>query len=94
MTDTTTVRARPEQIWQELGEESVILDVDAGVYYGLNSVASRVWRLIQTPRTVAELRSRLVAEYDVEPERASRDLEALLAALETRRLIETAGSSR
>jgi len=60
MTDTTTVRARPEQIWQELGEESVILDVDAGVYYGLRSVGTRVWRVRQTPRTFGALARRLV----------------------------------
>ena len=93
MKDTTTVCARPQNISQDLGEESVILDLDAGVYYGLNCVGSTVWRLIQTPRTFAELRDVVIAEYEIDAERCARDLRELLSTLERRGMIEIAQSA-
>ena len=89
MVDRTTVCARPGQIWEELGGEIVILDLEAGAYYGLNAVGKRVWSLIQKPVSVLELRERLMGEYDVEAERCNRDLLGLLATLESRRMIES-----
>ncbi len=93
MTDTTTVCARDQHIWQGLGEESVILDLEAGVYYGLNVVGSSVWRLIQTPRTFADLRDAVIAEYAVDAERCAHDLRALLSILEQRGMIDVAESA-
>jgi len=88
MTDATIVRARPQQIWQDLGGEAVILDLEAGAYYGLNAVGTRIWNLIQAPRSIAELRETLLSEFDVDADRCNRDLERLLQELETRRMIE------
>jgi hypothetical protein len=88
MTDSTIVRVRERQIWQELGDEVVILDVAGGAYYGLNCVGSRVWRMLQKPHTVAEVRGALLAEFDVDAERCVRELSELLGRLAERGLIE------
>ena len=35
-----------------LGEESAILNMKNSVYYGMNAVGTRVWNLLQQPKTV------------------------------------------
>jgi len=47
-------------------EEAVMMSVDAGRYFGLNAVASRVWELLESPKTVRELCARLCEEFVVE----------------------------
>ncbi len=84
----STVVAAKDQVSSDLGGEIAILDLKAGVYYGLDAVGARIWSLIQEPRTVNEIRDILLEEYDVEPERCERDLVALLRRLADEELIE------
>lgn len=84
----STVVAAAHQISSDLAGETVILNLDSSIYYGLDSVGTRIWNLLQQPRTVGEIRDALVAEYDVEPERAERDLIALLQKLNEVGLVE------
>jgi hypothetical protein len=84
----STVVAARDQVSSDLGKEVAILDLKAGVYYGLDDVAARIWNLIQEPRTVNEIRDILLEEYEVEPERCERDLLALLERLAAEGLIE------
>ena len=80
--------AAKDQASSDLGGEVAILDLKAGVYYGLDAVGARIWSLIQEPRTVNEIRNILLEEYEVEPERCERDLLVLLQRLADERLIE------
>jgi hypothetical protein len=84
----STVVAAKNQVSSDLGGEVAILDLKAGVYYGLDAVGARIWSLIQEPRTVNEIRDILLEEYEVEPERCERDLLALLQKLADEGLIE------
>jgi hypothetical protein len=85
---SSTVVAAKDQVSSDLGGEVAILDLKAGVYYGLDAVGARIWSLIQEPRTVNEIRNILLEEYEVEPERCERDLLVLLQSLADEGLIE------
>ena len=85
--DSTVVAAK-DQVSSDLGGEVAILDLKAGVYYGLDTVGARIWSLIQEPRTVNEIRDILLEEYEVEPERCERDLLVLLQRLADEGIIE------
>ena len=85
--DSTVVAAK-DQVSSDLGGEVAILDLKAGVYYGLDAVGARIWSLIQEPRTVYEIRDIPLEEYEVEPERCERDLLALLQRLADEGIIE------
>lgn len=81
------VVATKEQVSCALGEESAILNMKNSVYYGMDAVGTRVWKLLQQPKTVSELRDAIVDEYDVEPERCERDLLQLLEQMRVEGLI-------
>ena len=47
-------------------EEAVMMSVTAGRYYGLNAVASRIWELLETPKTIAQLCAQICEEFEVD----------------------------
>jgi len=88
ITERATIVAAEGQVSADLSGEVVILNLDSGLYYGLDAVGARIWGLIQVPKTVMEIRAALLEEYEVEPERCERDLSALLQSLAAEGLIE------
>ena len=84
----SVVVATPEQLSCALGEESVILNLKSCAYYGMNPVGAFVWKLLQEPRSVAELRGAVLGEYEVEAERCERDLIELLEQMLSEGLID------
>lgn len=85
-----TVVASDRQVSTDVDGESVILNFDDGVYYGLEKVGARVWELVRDPMPVAEIRDTLVAEFDVDSDRCEADLQDLLSELAEAGLIEVA----
>lgn len=89
-TSDSCVVVSDEQVSTTLGDETVILGMGDGVYYGLDAVGARVWALLAHPRRVSELVSAITAEFDVRSERCEHDVLALLDELFERRLIREA----
>jgi hypothetical protein len=72
----------------DLGDETAILHLETGVYYGLDAVGSRVWSALSEPATVRQLITTLLGEYDVSRERCEEEVFALLGHLAEHRLVE------
>ncbi|MDB4906944.1 MAG: hypothetical protein JWO05_1728 [Gemmatimonadetes bacterium] len=83
----TILLASGSQLSSRLGDETVILGLDDGLYYGLDGVGSRVWSLLAEPRSVAALRDAIVDEYDVDAATCEADLVTLLEDLLQRGLV-------
>ncbi len=84
----STVVVAKDQVSCDLSGEAAILNLKSGVYFGLNTVGASIWKLIQEPRTVREIREAILEEYDVEPNRCEHDVLELLKELSTHGLIE------
>jgi hypothetical protein len=93
ISDRSVVMAAKDQVSCDLAGEAAILSIKNGVYYGLDPVGARIWSLVQEPRAVAEIRNTIIGEYDVEPERCTRDLFGLLERLLAEGLIEVKDGS-
>jgi hypothetical protein len=81
LTHDSWVVASDDQVHTSLGDETVILGLRDGVYYGLDAVGALVWSLVATPRRVADLVRAVTAEFDVDSERCERDVLTLLGEL-------------
>ena len=84
----TVLVATKDQVSCDLGEEAAILSTKDSVYYGLNPVGARVWRLLQEPKRIDEIRETIVSEYEVTAERAQIDLIRLLEEMLGAGLVE------
>jgi hypothetical protein len=70
-----------------VGDETVILELESGGYFGLDPVGAHIWELMGKGKSFGELCEIMVKEYEVEHDRLERDIEALVAELTKRRLI-------
>jgi len=77
----------------DLAGEAAVLDFKSGMYYGLDEVGARIWKLIAEPRTVGEICDIILAEYDVEPDVCERDVIALLGELAANGLVQAGGTA-
>jgi hypothetical protein len=78
----------PEKvIFKKVGEETVLLDFEAGVYYGLDPIGTRMWELLAEGQSLDEVVRCMTAEYEVDAETLTRDLGTLLGELASRGLV-------
>jgi hypothetical protein len=92
--ENTIVVANNQQVTGDLPDgDVVILSLKNGVYYGLNEVGARIWKLIQQPVSVRQVNQVLLAEYDVDPEQCQRDVAVLLQELAGKGLIQISRES-
>jgi hypothetical protein len=63
--DTALIR-NAEMLHASVGQEAVMMSVAAGRYYGVNAVGARIWELLETPKTVAELCTQICEEFEVD----------------------------
>lgn len=68
-------------------DEMALLGAEQGKYYGLNPCATRIWELLEEPRTLDEICAILQAEYDVDGAQCRADTHELIAELLAERLI-------
>lgn len=80
----------PSQVLlQRVGEESVLLDLQTEVYFGLDSVGTRMWEALTRAETVEAAYQELLATYQVDKQRLRTDLEDLIDKLAKNGLLET-----
>jgi hypothetical protein len=85
--DLEHIVATPQQVSTHLGEESVILHLASGSYFGLNETGAFIWQLIQTPRTLAEICAAVAAEYNIEAQTCQPEVCELLEHLAAAQLL-------
>jgi hypothetical protein len=76
--------------WRTLDTEALVVDVNAGTLYPLNSVAARIWELCDGARSVEDIVSELAREFDADEDVIRRDAERFIQDLTSARLVEIA----
>ena len=74
-------------MFNRVGDELVLLDLDRGTYLGLDPIGSRFWELITTTSSRGEALDTLLGEYEVTPAELEADIDALIADLEKNGLV-------
>ncbi len=82
-----TVRRADGLLTADIDGELLMMSVEQGRYFNLNSVGSRIWELLATPMAVDGLVDALTAEYDVTSTEARQEVERFLGALRERGLL-------
>jgi len=55
-------------------EDLMMLNVDQGAYYSLDSIAADIWSILEQPARVSEIVERLRQRYDVTAEQCQSDV--------------------
>lgn len=65
----------------DLEGEAAILNLKDGVYYGLDPIGAKIWKLIQKPKMLEEVIEIIFNEYDVNKNRCKDDTIELMEEL-------------
>ena len=85
------VRIPDDVIFRVLGDEAVILNLSTGIYFGLDSVGTRIWQLISENASSEKIIENLWAEYEVEKNHLRQDFDILIRQLKEKGLLTTDG---
>lgn len=84
----TVITRHPDMLSAEIGGEAVMMSIEKGAYFGLNPVATRIWDLIEQPKSLAELIAAIFEEYEVTPEQCEADVREFSADMIERGLAQ------
>lgn len=68
-------------LFQEVSGETVLLDLASEQYFGLDSVGTRIWALLNEGAAADAVVDTLLGEYEVERATLAADVDELLARL-------------
>jgi hypothetical protein len=88
----TKIKRTNKALTSAIDDEVVMFDADAGKYYGLNSVATAVWNLLDDPKTVDEICDQLITEFEIEKKQCLTEVLEFLPDLKKKGLIEIVDS--
>lgn len=77
----------------DMNGEVVMMTMSKGDFYNLDDISSRIWSLIENPRTVADVCAELQTIYDVDAQTCEQDVLALLNDLADKGLIKIVTAS-
>ena len=78
---TQKIEISSEVLTQEVGGETVILDLKSESYFGLDEVGTRIWQLLQEQDDIQAITATMLNEYDVEEKQLEKDIQDLLTQL-------------
>jgi len=81
------VAIHQDAVFRELDGEAVILQLEAGMYFGLDPVGTRLWQLIETHGQLRPVLEAALQEFDVSRDVLERDLIELVSRLSEKELL-------
>jgi hypothetical protein len=74
-------------VQSKIGDEVVMLDMESGYYFGLNSIASVIWNMMQNAVTVEEIVAQLLTEYAVQESQCMAETQELIGRMLEHKII-------
>lgn len=82
------VKVSEDVVFRILGDEAVILNLASGVYFGLDTVGTRMWQLMSEHGSTDKVIAAMLDEYEVEEGELRSDLEKLIEQLSEKGLVK------
>lgn len=79
--------ARTDLVESRLGDETVILHLTRGIYFGLDAVGTLIWERLRAEDKPTAIASFIAANFEAAPEMADNDVMAFLEQLLENELI-------
>jgi hypothetical protein len=84
-----TILSIPAPVMSRLvGDETVLLDLASGMYFGLDGVGQRVWESVAEGKYLGEIATIIASEFEIDEEQAFSDLIDFTRDLAGRGLLE------
>jgi hypothetical protein len=88
VTAESIIKAAPQQISCQLDDEAALLNLQTGVYYGLDAMGAYIWQRLVEPTRVRELTGEIAREYNVDNDAVEADVIEFLQEMMNAGLVE------
>ena len=82
-----SVRVPEDVVFRELDGEAVILNLESGMYFGLDAIGTRIWQLCQELGSIRLVWQAIQNEFDVSADTFHADLLSFLDELSVKGLV-------
>lgn len=82
----------PDLVSTDMDGDTVMMDISHGEYYGIGGVGSRVWDLLASPVSLAEIVKTICDEFDVDEATCQADMERFVGELQGLGLVAAVAS--
>ncbi len=72
----------------DLDGEAAILNMNDGIYYGLDPIGAKIWNLIQKPVSINSIVDEILVEFDIDLNNCLSDTIELIEELYNNGLVE------
>lgn len=70
-----------EHVETRLGDQTLMMSIEQGMYFSVDATANRIWDLIEHPASVAAIVDVLTDEYEVSAEECEQQVTKFLGEL-------------
>lgn len=86
-TKESIIERSKEVIASEVENELVMMSLENGKYYGIDSIGGDIWKMVETPKTFGKICEELMKTYAVDESTCEQDVIAFLNQLKEQSLI-------
>ena len=81
------LKASPDAFASAVGDETVLLQVKRGTYFGLDAIGTRIWAGLNEGRTPMEICKQIAVDHDVPIETVEADARVFLEDLKANEIV-------
>jgi hypothetical protein len=87
LTEQTTIHRNPKLMTASVHDETVMMDIDGGQYYGLDDIGTVIWQRLESPQSFGALVDGLASEYEADRAVIAADVARLLTLMAERKVV-------
>lgn len=87
ISDADRIVRRQDLLSAPIGDELTLMDTGSGQYFGMNTMATRIWTLLETPKDLASLCRTLTDIFDIDPDTCRERVAAFVADMAKQGLV-------
>ncbi len=81
MSLTARIYRNHDLIAADMDGDTVMMSLERGTYFGLGGVGPRIWSLLENPTSMSAIVTAICAEYDVDEQTCTADVQRFLAKM-------------
>ena len=71
--DNSIIKRNPKQVYSAVDDEIIMLSIENGEYYNLDSIGKEIWDFLESPHNLEEIIIHLIKIYDVSADQCLTD---------------------
>lgn len=83
---------KPDVVHETIDGETVIVNLENGIYYSLRNSGVDIWNLLETGANLDELGEAMISRFDGSPDEIRRAITELLVALQQEGLVKVSSA--